>query len=316
MIDVIASEWMKLRSLRSNVYLLACSVSAIVACAGIAFLIGRGFDGQTMEERMAFPGNGDGVGNGIAVAYFVFAVLGALAITSEYGTTMIQASLVAVPRRQVLLLAKVPPLAAVALVAGQVLAFVMHAASMAVLGDRADQLLREGQTLGTSLSEPGVLASVVAAGLSMAAIALIGLGVGAAVRSTPGALVVLAVIIVVLPVVAKTLPMPLRAQAGSFMIENLPSQIAGVGGGTLPPAAAAGLLIGYVIAALTAGATVIALAGRRIKVLASGRLRLSWCRRCPPPRPVRRPPHRRRPGRTARTRPCSRRCAAPRSRCQ
>ncbi|MDX3099369.1 alpha/beta fold hydrolase [Nonomuraea angiospora] len=270
MIDVIASEWMKLRSLRSNVYLLACSVSAIVACAGIAFLIGRGFDGQTMEERMAFPGNGDGVGNGIAVAYFVFAVLGALAITSEYGTTMIQASLVAVPRRQVLLLAKVPPLAAVALVAGQVLAFVMHAASMAALGDRADQLLREGQTLGTSLSEPGVLASVVAAGLSMAAIALIGLGVGAAVRSTPGALVVLAVIIVVLPVVAKTLPMPLRAQAGSFMIENLPSQIAGVGGGTLPPAAAAGLLIGYVIAALTAGATVIALAGRRIKVLAVG----------------------------------------------
>ncbi|MFC4014336.1 alpha/beta fold hydrolase [Nonomuraea purpurea] len=270
MIDVIASEWMKLRSLRSNLYLLACSVAAVLACAGIAFMIGRGFDSQTLDQRMSFPSNGDGLGNGIAVAYFVFALLGALAITSEHGTGMIQTSLVAVPRRRVLLLAKVPGLTAVALVAGQVLAFCMHAASMVMLGDRADQLLRDGQTMGTSLSEPGVLASVVVAGLSMAAVALIGLGVGAAVRSTPGALVVLTVIIVVLPVVAKTLPMPLRAQVGSFMIENLPLQIAGVSGGILPPAVAAGLLVAYVVAALTAGATVIALRGRRVKALAVG----------------------------------------------
>lgn len=144
MIDVIVSEWMKLRSLRSNLYLLACSVAAVLACAGIAFMIGRGFDHQTAAEQLAFPGNGDGLGNGIAVAYFVFALLGALAITSEYGTTMIWTSLVAVPRRQLLLLAKVPGLAVVALVAGQVLAFAMHAVSMAVLGDRAGQLLREG----------------------------------------------------------------------------------------------------------------------------------------------------------------------------
>ncbi|MEV4581832.1 alpha/beta fold hydrolase [Nonomuraea jabiensis] len=270
MIDVIASEWQKLRSLRSNLYLMACSVAAVLACAGVAFMIGRGFDNQPLHERMGFTGNGDGLGNGIAVAYFVFATLGALAITSEYSTGMIQTSLVAVPRRQVLLLAKIPGLAAVALVAGQVLAFGMHAGAMVVLGDRAGQLLRDGQTLGTSLSEPGVLASVVLAGLSMAAVALIGLGVGAAVRSTPGALVALIVIIVVLPVVARTLPMPLRAQAGSFMIENLPLQIAGVGGGILPPAAAAGLLVAYVVAALTAGAATIALKGRRIKALAVG----------------------------------------------
>ncbi|NUW33056.1 alpha/beta fold hydrolase [Nonomuraea sp. SMC257] len=268
--DVIASEWLKLRSLRSNLHLLACSVAAVLACGGVAFLIGRGFDRQTVEERMGFPGNGDGLGNGIAVAYFVFAALSALAITSEYGTGMIRTSLVAVPRRLRLLLAKVPGLAAVSLVAGQVLAFGMHLAAMAVLGDRADQLLRDGQTLGTPLSEPGVLGSVVAAGLSMAAVTLVGLGVGAAVRSTPGALVVLAVVIVALPTVVKTLPSPLRAQAGSFMIENLPAQIAGVGGGILPPAAAAGLLVAYVAAALTAGATAIALRGRRIKVLAIG----------------------------------------------
>ncbi|MEV0200198.1 alpha/beta hydrolase [Nonomuraea sp. NPDC050691] len=268
--DVIASEWLKLRSLRSNLYLLACSVAAVLASGGVAFLIGRGFDDQPLEQRMGFPGNGDGVGNGIAVAYFVFGALGALAITSEYGTGMIQTSLVAVPRRQRLLLAKVPGLAAVSLVAGQVLAFGMHLAAMAVLGERAGQLLRDGQTLGTPLSEPGVPASVVAAGLSMAAVALVGLGVGAAVRSTPGALVVLVVVVVALPTVAKTLPSPLRAQAGSFMIENLPPQIAGAGGGLLPPAVAAGVLVAYVLAALTAGAAVIAPRGRRSRALAVG----------------------------------------------
>ncbi|MFD0476728.1 hypothetical protein ACFQ0B_57220 [Nonomuraea thailandensis] len=124
----------------------------------------------------------------------------------------------------------------------------------------------------------------------------------------------LTVIIVVLPVVAKTLPMPLRAQAGSFMIENLPLQIAGTGGGNLPPAVAAGLLFGYVAAALTAGATVIAPSGRRIQALAIG----AAVAVVVPAVPVAASPGagpRRWPGPTARTRTWSRRCAAPRSPC-
>ncbi|MFC7592192.1 hypothetical protein ACFQYP_57055 [Nonomuraea antimicrobica] len=185
--DVIASEWYKLRSLRFNVYLLAVSVLAVLVCAGVAYLVGRGFDGQTFEERLSFAGNGAGLGTGLPVAYFVLGTLGALSITSEYATGMIRTSLAAVPRRQVFLFAKIPGLAAVTLVVGQVLAFAMHLAAQAVLGDRAGQMLLDGSTLGTPLSEPGVFATVVVAGLSMTAAALIGLGVGAAIRSTPAA---------------------------------------------------------------------------------------------------------------------------------
>jgi pimeloyl-ACP methyl ester carboxylesterase len=270
MMDVVASEWHKLRSLRSNAYLLAVSLLAVLACAGVAYLMGRGFDHQTVEERLRFTSNGNGLGTGLPVAYFVLGTLGALTITSEYTTGMIRTSLVAVPRRQLFLFAKIPGLAAVTLVAGQVLAFGMHLAAQAVLGDRADQLLLDGRTLGTPLSEPGVLASVAVAGLSMAAAALIGLGVGAAIRSTAGSLVALVMIFLVIPVVAQALPSPLRAQAGSYMIENLPSQIAGVGGGLLAPPAAAALLVAYVAAALTAGAAVTALKGRKVKALAVG----------------------------------------------
>ncbi|MEV0236469.1 alpha/beta fold hydrolase [Nonomuraea sp. NPDC050786] len=270
MMDAVASEWHKLRSLRSNAYLLAVSVLAVLACAGVAYLTGRGFDHQTAEERLRFASNGNGLSTGLPVAYFVFGTLGALTITSEYSTGMIRTSLVAVPRRQLFLFAKIPGLTAVALVAGQLLAFAMHLAAQAVLGERAGQLLLDGQTLGTPLSDPGVFASVVVSGLSMAAAALVGLGVGAALRSTPGTLVALVMIFLVLPVVAQALPSPLRAQAGSYMIENLPAQIAGVGGGLLPPPAAAALLVAYVVAALTAGAAVTALRGRKVKVMAVG----------------------------------------------
>ncbi|MGW2222359.1 alpha/beta fold hydrolase, partial [Nonomuraea sp. NPDC001684] len=268
--DAVAAEWLKLRSLRSNAYLLAVSLLAVLACAGVAYLMGRGFDHQTAEERLRFTGNGNGLGTGLPVAYFVFGTLGALTITSEYATGMFRTSLVAVPRRQLFLFAKVPGLAAVTLVAGQLLAFAMHLAAQAVLGERAGQVLLDGRTLGTPLSDPGVLTSVVAAGLSMAAAALIGLGVGAALRSTPGSLVALVMIFLVLPVAAQTLPSPLRARAGSYMIENLPGQIAGVGGGLLSPPAAAALLLAYLAAALTAGAAVTASKGGTRRVLAVG----------------------------------------------
>ncbi|MER6947597.1 alpha/beta fold hydrolase [Nonomuraea sp. NPDC000554] len=270
MMDVIASEWHKLRSLRSNAYLLAVSLLAVVACAGVAYLMGRGFDVQTAEERLRFTSNGNGLGTGLPVAYFVFGTLGALTITSEHATGMIRTSLTAVPQRHMFLFAKVPGLAVVALVAGQVIAFGMHLAAQAVLGERAGQILLDGSTLGTPLSDSGVLASVVVAGLSMAAVALIGLGVGAAIRSTPGSLVALVMLFLVLPVAARALPAPLRSQVGSYMIENLPAQMAGVGGGLLAPPAAAALLVAYVAAALTAGAAVTALKGRKVKTVVVG----------------------------------------------
>ncbi|WP_214415945.1 alpha/beta fold hydrolase [Sphaerisporangium fuscum] len=270
MIGVIASEWLKLRSLRSNLYLLAVSVLAVGLCAGIAFMITRGFDRQTFEERLAFPSNGDGLTNGLPVAYFVFGAIGALAITSEHSTGMIRTSLVAVPRRQLLLFAKIPGLGAVALVAGQLLAFAMYAAGQVVLGDRAGQILLDGRTLGTSLADPGVAVAVVVAGLTLPVVTVIGLGVGSAVRSTPGALVVLAVILIVHPFAAMTVPGPLRYRLGSYAIQNLPAQIAGTGGGLLSPAAALAVLALYAVVALTAGSLGIARKGRRLAVASAG----------------------------------------------
>ncbi|MFI7454151.1 alpha/beta fold hydrolase [Nonomuraea sp. NPDC049714] len=263
MTDVIASEWLKLRSLRSNLYLLAFSVLSVVLCAGVMFMVTRGFDNQTGDDLLSFESVGAGLGMGLPVAYFAMAALGALSITSEYTTGHIHTSLVVVPRRQRFLFAKIPALVVVTLVAGQVLVFAMHVAAQAVLGDRAAQVLLDGQTLGTSLSDPGVLPGLLVAGAAMPLVALVGLGLGAVIRSTAGSLVALIMMLFVLPVVAQTLPSPWRSRIGSFMVENLPDQIvAGAAPGLLSPLAACAVLLAYPVVALTGGAVAIAVRGR------------------------------------------------------
>lgn len=267
--DAIAAEWIKLRTLRSNAYLLAGTLLAVAACAAVAYLIGRGFDTQTPEERLRFTGNGTGLGPGLPLAHVVLGTFGALTITSEYATGMIHTSLTAVPRRRLFLLAKIPVLTAVTLPAGQLLAFAMHLAAQAVLGERAGQILLDGQTLAIPLTDPGALTTLVTAGLSMTAAALTGLGIGAALRSTSGSLVALATLFLLLPVATQALPGTLRAQAAAYTLAALPEQIAGTGG-LLPPPAAAALLAAYPLAALTAGATTIAHRRHKAATLATG----------------------------------------------
>ncbi|MEV4159747.1 alpha/beta fold hydrolase [Nonomuraea dietziae] len=257
MIDAVLAEWLKFRSLRSNFYLLASSLLAVFLSAGVAFMVTRGFDNQTGADRLRFDSLGDGLGTGLPVAYFVLGALGALTMTAEHDS-----SLVAVPRRLLLLFAKVPTLLVVGLVAGEVLAFGMHFATQAVLGDRAGQVLLSGQTLGTSLSEPGVLAGVALAGASVSLVALVGLGVGTVLRSTAGSLVALIMLVFVLPTAAMTLPSPWGSRIGAYMIVG--------GGDLLPPLAAFAVLVTYPVVAMAAGAVAIVVRGRRARPLVAG----------------------------------------------
>nr|WP_055504264.1 alpha/beta fold hydrolase [Nonomuraea pusilla] len=266
--DAIAAEWLKFRTLRSNLYLLISALLAVGLSAGVAFLVARGFDAQRGADLRRFDSLGDGLGTGLPFAYLVVGAMGAFSITTEYGTGHINTSLTAVPARHAFLLAKMPVLAAVSLVVGQVLVFGMHFATMAVLGARADTVLLDGQTLGASLSEPGVLAGLLITGASMPLVALIGLGLGTAIRSTAGTLVALILVLLILPAAAQTLPRPLGSQIGAHLIGALPGQIAA--DGLLTPLAAGALLAAYTVAALAAAAVAIALRGRRLRPLLAG----------------------------------------------
>ncbi|MFI7614374.1 hypothetical protein ACIBP6_24375 [Nonomuraea terrae] len=223
-----------------------------VSSWALAYLVCRGFDAQAGNERLRFDSPGAGLGTGLPVACFVMAALGALSITSEHATGMIRTSLVAAPKRLRLLFAKIPPLAAVTLATGQLLAFGMHAATQAVIGDRAGQILLDGRTPGVSLPEPGVAAGVLVSGAAMPLAAMVGIGLGAAIRSTAATLVTLIVILFVLPVMGQAPPNPAGARVPSFIFVSQPAQIAGAGAGVLAPPTASALLLAYPVAALTA----------------------------------------------------------------
>jgi ABC-type transport system involved in multi-copper enzyme maturation permease subunit len=117
--------------------------------------------------------------------------LGVLVVSGEYSTGMIRATLGAVPRRLPVLLAKV-------IVFLGVVATAMVAASVAAF--LVAQAFLSGYRPTYSLSDPDVLRVVVGTGVYLTLIGLLGGALGWIVRSTPGALVALFGVILVLPV--------------------------------------------------------------------------------------------------------------------
>src|SRR5262249_50900907 len=116
--------------------------------------------------------------SGVQLAQIAVGVLGVLLITSEYATGLIRTTLAAVPRRLPVLWGKAALVTAATLAASLPAAFVAFVAGQSILA-RAH--------LSVPLSDPGVVRVVIGSALYLAVAALIGLGLGALLRSTAGA---------------------------------------------------------------------------------------------------------------------------------
>ena len=161
---------------------------------------------------------------------------------------MIRATFAAVPRRPLVLAAKAAVLGTVTLAAGEISAFAAFFAGQAALQAPAPH---------ATLGQPGVLRAVLMAGAYPALIALIGLGIGAIIRHTAGAICVVVAVEFLLPLLVA----PLGASAQDEVVRFLPEQIAALSltavkpvAPALSPVGAFGLLVGYAAVALAAGA--------------------------------------------------------------
>ena len=178
---LLRSEWTKLRSLRATwwcttIYLLVVGATGWLAAAG------------TDRAPRADVAVGTAL-TGFGVGQLVLVVLGVLAVTGEFASGTAMTSLVAVPRRTRLLLAKTLVVAAYCALLTAVLAPVCALAA-AVLTDVPG---------GIAVLDPGVLRSL---GLQVGAAALTGvlaLGLGAVLRSTAGAVGAGMALVFVLP---------------------------------------------------------------------------------------------------------------------
>lgn len=208
--DVVASEWIKVRTVRSTWWTLA---TAVVLTVGFGVLLSAG-TALTWDDAEGSFGQVDAVALSLAGMLFgelALAVFGVLFITSEYSTGAIRTTLVAVPRRSRVVVAKAVVVAGVTLVVAAVAVFVSFFAGQSLLAT-------EGLAVG--IGEPNVVRALVGSVLYLVAAALFGLGVGLVVRNTGGGITAAVVGLIVAPSLSGLLPGQWGAAVNRFVTSN------------------------------------------------------------------------------------------------
>ncbi|NML51897.1 ABC transporter permease [Streptomyces sp. R302] len=196
--DLVASEWLKLWSLRSTGWSLLLGTLAVAAFnVGTAWDHWRYWDAYDEASRAAFVTNGMALGdaftgNAATVLVLWCAAMGAVAVAGEYGSGQVRTTFAAVPARGALVSARALVLAGVHAGFGAVVAGGSFWASQAVLSLRG---------VGVSLDHPGAVRLVVASALLAPVSALAGMALGAVLRRGAPAVVGAVVVLLVLPMV-------------------------------------------------------------------------------------------------------------------
>lgn len=209
MTAVARMEWIKLRSVRSTWWCMAVFVTGMIVFAVITVASNTPHDWAQMtpSDRTGWDPTNEGFA-GLAIGQFAAGILAILAVTSEYSSGLIRATLAAVPGRRLVLAGKTAAVGALVLAAGEVLAFVTFFAVQSFLKSPVPH---------ATLGQPGVLRAVLMAGAYPCLIALMGIGLGMIIRHTAGTICALVGIVFVLPVLAIPLPESIRHEAEKFM---------------------------------------------------------------------------------------------------
>lgn len=251
--EVLRSEWTKLRSVRSTTWGLVLTAALTIGIGVLATSVevARWHD-LSLIDRLTFDPVRLSL-TGVLLGQLAVGVLGVLAVTAEYSTGTIRATLVANPRRQLVLVAKLMVFGAVALVVSEAVSFIAFLVGQAILA---------GTTPHATLAQTPALRAVVESGLYLTALGLLGLGLGFVVRHTAGAISVFVGVLLILPLIVQALPESIADAIGKY----LPAAI-GIGMVTthprptqhlLGPWSGFGLLCLYVLAIVVAGGIVLA----------------------------------------------------------
>jgi ABC-2 type transport system permease protein len=243
------SEWTKLRSVRSTAWSL---VALVLVGVGIAIL-GTSVEAShwshaDIGDKLTFDPTNLSL-TGLFFGQLAIGVLGVLAMSAEYGTGTIRATLAAIPRRPMVLAAKAAVFGLVAFVVGEIVAFAAFFVGQAILS---------GSTPTASLGQPNVLRAVIGGGLFITVLGLLALGLATIIRHTAGAIAAFVGVVLVLPLVI----FPLPSSFSHAVLKYLPSSIGGAltathaGGRDFPmfsPWVGFAVLCAYAAAALVIG---------------------------------------------------------------
>lgn len=246
--SVIRAEWIKFRSVRSNLIALVSAGVLLVAfgtlfasLAGSGEAFGPPQPGGTDSLTMSFAG--------INLSQLVLGVLGAVFVAGEYSTGMIRSMFAAVPGRSRVLWAKAAVLAGGAWV-------VMTAASFAVFFTGRAAYAGD---LVYGIGDSGVLRAVAGGGVYGAGIVLLGLGLGFVLRSTAATIGTLVGTLMVAPGLIGLLPDSVSGPLGKVLPSNAGQAFMSVSGSDklLSPGTGFAVFVAWVVGLLVVAAVVL-----------------------------------------------------------
>jgi ABC-2 type transport system permease protein len=174
---VLRSEWTKLRTLPSAAWSLVVTLALSVGFGAVYSLVRVTRPPRQPADLSAFDPTAISL-SGVQLAQIAVGVLGVLLITGEYATGSIRTSFTAVPRRLPVLWGKAMVLALTTIVLCVPATFAAFLVGQSILSS---------EHLDTTLGHPGTARAVVGAALYLCAVGLLGLGLGALLRNTAGA---------------------------------------------------------------------------------------------------------------------------------
>jgi len=235
---VVLSEWTKIRTVRSTMWTLIVMAGLIL---GMALLLGGTVHLDAGDDYIAVSLIG------VVMAQIAAATLGVLSISAEYTTGMIRTTLTAYPRRLQVFAAKALVFAGLMFVVGLVTISLASVLGNAMLTSR----------FGDSEADTDIFRSVLGSSLFLAVIGLLGLGLGALIRHSAGAITALlgAILLpmIIGPIVGTSVGEKIMEYSPMFALLRLIGGTEGEDGlGAWPSLL---LVAGYAAIALIAGAT-------------------------------------------------------------
>ncbi|MFZ4273836.1 ABC transporter permease subunit [Streptomyces arboris] len=248
--DAIASEWTKIRSVRSTLWTLGVMIVLMVAIGLMSALLIAAADTDMAGEPVVALGF-----FGVLLGSICVITLGVLTIGSEYSTGMIRTTLTACPSRARVLTAKAIVFFLLAFTITTVTATVVAVFQTAILGAGVD-------------SGSVWLRATVGVGLYIAALGLVSLAIGAIIRHSAGAITVM-IAVVLLPLVLALFMFSdsLRGLQRFLFEYSIPNQLGALYGSTVTETGPSGwepLLLMLGVAAVALGGAYLALDRRDV----------------------------------------------------
>lgn len=248
LLQATRGEWTKFWSVRSTPWSLAATALIVLGICVLATATRNAGDFANDPTRVSLFG--------FNFAQVAVGVLGTLVMSSEYSTGAIRSTLSAMPRRPVVLAAKVIVFGAVIAVVGEALSFVTFFTGQAILSGIHD---------GASIGSPGALRAVVTSGLYVVLVGLLALGLATMIRYTAATITAFIAILLVIPLIIGAFPTGFQNAVDRY----LPATIGAVSFSAFPPArlnntpllgpwVGLGVLALYAIVSLVAGGFLMA----------------------------------------------------------